>query len=195
MSCKIRPGNDRIKPITRVGKFMLALIVFSLASGCRSLSRGEREQDAVFRPPTQAVSPTLLPATPIIQATATSDSSAFYPTATPTCSDGLTFIEDLTIPDGAFVAPGEVLDKRWQVQNSGSCNWDESYTIQHTAGLALGAPERLALYPARSGAEAMLKIEFIAPGEAGTYRSAWQAFNPQGEAFGDPFYIEFTVSP
>jgi hypothetical protein len=99
---------------------MLALIVFSLASGCRSLSRGEREQDAVFRPPTQAVSPTLLPATPIIQATATSDSSAFYPTATPTCSDGLTFIEDLTIPDGAFVAPGEVLDKRWQVKNSGS---------------------------------------------------------------------------
>ena len=41
----------------------------------------------------------------------------------------------------------------------------------------------------------MLRIVFIAPLEAGTYRSAWQAYNPQGVAFGDPFYIEFAVSP
>ena len=149
----------------------------------------------MFRPPTQALNPIQMPATPVIPATATPDGIDFLPTATPTCSDSLTFVEDLTIPDGTSVIPGSVLDKRWQVENSGTCNWDADYSIQRTAGPELGAPQNLALYPARSGGEAMLRIEFIAPLEAGTYRSAWQAYNPQGVAFGDPFYIEFAVSP
>lgn len=173
----------------------LWLGVLILISSCSALARSESEQGTGFRPPTQAVSPTPLPATPIIQSTSAPEIGEFLPTATPTCIDGLTFIEDLTIPDGQTIAPGAVIDKRWQVQNTGTCNWDADYTIQHTAGPELGALETIALYPARSGAEALLRIEFIAPNEAGIYRSAWQAFNPQGEAFGDPFYIEFAVSP
>jgi hypothetical protein len=34
---------------------------------------------------------------------------------------------------------------------------------------------------------------FKAPSEPGSYRSAWQAYNPQGEPFGDPFFIDFVV--
>jgi len=63
------------------------------------------------------------------------------------------------------------------------------------AGEALGAPTEQALYPARAGAQATLRILFRAPSEPGTYHSAWQAYNPQGEAFGDPIYIEIVVSP
>jgi len=176
-------------------KLWLGLGVLILVSSCSALAREVPEQDMGFRPPTQAVSPTPLPSTPVTQSTSAPEIGDFIPTATPTCSDGLTFIEDLSIPDGQTVAPGAVLDKRWQVQNSGTCNWDNGYTVQHTAGPELGALETIALYPARSGTEALLRIEFIAPNEAGIYRSAWQAYNPQGEAFGDPFYIEFAVSP
>ena len=78
----------------------------------------------MFRPPTQAVNPMQTNATPVILATTTPDGIDFLPTATPTCSDWLTFVEDLTIPDGTSVIPGSVLDKRWQVENSGTCNWD-----------------------------------------------------------------------
>ncbi|HWQ84657.1 MAG TPA: NBR1-Ig-like domain-containing protein, partial [Anaerolineales bacterium] len=171
------------------------LIITTLVSACSNPSPDQPAPGEGFRPPTQAVSPTAPPATPVILVTATPDGSIFHPTATPSCSDSLTFLEDLTVPDGTPVTPGAVLDKRWQVQNSGTCNWDAGYTIQRTAGPELGAPQNLALYPARSGGEATLRIEFIAPNEAGTYRSAWQAYNPNSVAFGDPFFIEFVVSP
>ena len=177
------------------GRIWLGLLLAALVSSCGIIVRDEPADEEIFRAPTQAVSLTPPPATPTQLTTATPVSGDFHPTATPVCSDALTFIEDLTIPDGMQVNPGTVLDKRWRVENSGTCNWDESYSIQRTAGQELGAPERLALYPARSGGEAMLRIQFIAPEEPGTYRSAWQAYNPLGEAFGDPFYVEFTVSP
>lgn len=191
----VLPG-EKLRMFYRLtGKFLLGLILTTLLSACSLRSSSDLKDENVFRPPTQAVSPTPVPATPLVLSTSTPIAVDFHPTATPVCIDSLTFIADLTIPDGMLVNPGAVLDKRWQVTNSGTCNWDEGYTIQRTAGPELGAPQNLALYPARSGGEAILRIEFIAPAEAGTFRSAWQAYSPVGIAFGDPFYIEFTVSP
>jgi len=117
------------------------------------------------------------------------------PTSTPlpNCTDNLVYIEDLTIPDGSVVNPGELLDKQWKVENAGTCNWDARYRLQLIAGPALNAPNQQALYPARSGSMATIRIVFTAPPETGRYRSAWQAFNPQGEPFGDPIFIEFVV--
>ena len=114
-------------------------------------------------------------------------------TPTPPCEPGLVFLDDLTIPDGSVVAPGEQLDKRWQVENSGTCNWDSTYGLQLIAGPDLGAPQEQALFPARSGSEAMIRMLFTAPTEPGAYRSAWQAHDQQGVLFGDPFFIEIVV--
>ena len=112
---------------------------------------------------------------------------------TPPCAPGLAFLDDLTIPDGSVVAPGEQLDKRWQVENSGTCNWDSTYGLQLIAGPDLSAPKEQALFPARSGSEALIRMLFTAPTEPGTYRSAWQAHDQQGVLFGDPFFIEIVV--
>jgi hypothetical protein len=117
------------------------------------------------------------------------------PTETPPCTDNLTFLEDLSIPDGSLVVPGQLLDKRWRVQNSGSCNWDERYRLKLIAGPDMGASSEQALIPARSGSTALIRILFTAPSEAGTYRSAWQAYDPQGRPFGDPFFIEVVIAP
>lgn len=107
--------------------------------------------------------------------------------------DSLTFLEDITIPDGTLVNPGDRLDKHWLIKNSGSCNWDEEYRIKLISGPDLGVPAEQALYPARSGFEATLRIVFTAPQEPGYYQSAWQAFNPRDVPFGDPFFIEVQV--
>jgi hypothetical protein len=115
------------------------------------------------------------------------------PTATPVCADSLSFLEDLTIPDGTQVNPGTLLDKRWLIKNSGSCNWDEDYRIKLISGADLGVSIEQALYPARSGSELALRIVFSAPQEPGYYQSAWQAFNPKDVPFGDPFFIEILV--
>ncbi len=115
------------------------------------------------------------------------------PTPTVDCQADLRFISDVTVPDGTAVSPGQVIDKRWQVKNTGTCNWDERYRLQLVAGQELGAPKAQALVPALSGVKAIIRIVFTAPPDLGTYRSAWQAFDPQGEPFGDPIYIDILV--
>jgi hypothetical protein len=164
------------------------LYMLLLLAGCQA------DETALYRPPTLAApvhSPTLPAPTP----TDTPQPVLITPiaTAAPACTDNLTFQEDLTIPDGTLVGAGEALDKQWQVLNSGTCNWDASYRLELLSGPALGANSQQALYPARSGSQAEIRILFTAPAEAGVYQSAWQAVDPAGERFGDPIYIQIVV--
>ena len=117
--------------------------------------------------------------------------SALTPT-TP-CTDNLLFLDDLTIPDYSVLPPGMALDKQWLVQNSGSCNWDSRYRLRLVSGDALGAPAEQALYPARAGMQATIRIFFTAPLEPGEYYSEWQAFDPNGLPFGESFAIRISV--
>lgn len=115
------------------------------------------------------------------------------PSPSPDCTSGLVFIEDLTIPDGTTVQQGEILDKRWLVENNGSCNWDQRFSLRLIAGPDMAPQTEYALFPARSGTQAEIRIQFTAPQEPGAHRSAWQAHDPGGNLFGDPIYIEVVV--
>ena len=115
------------------------------------------------------------------------------PTPTPDCKSYLAFIEDVTIPDGTQVQPQVNLDKRWLVENRGTCNWDRRFSLRLIAGSEMGASPNLSLYPARSGRQAEIQIQFTAPQEPGIHRSAWQAADPQGNFFGDTIFIEIEV--
>jgi len=91
---------------------------------------------------------------------------------------------------------GSTIDKQWIVENSGTCHWNSEYRLKHIGGATLDAPEEVALYPARAGTQATIEILFTAPFTDGEYESAWQAFDPQGVAFGDPIFIRIiTVAP
>jgi hypothetical protein len=164
---------------------VLLTLILAACGGSNPLSPSE---PAFYRSPTLAA-PTSSP-------TSSLPPTLDKPRPTPTlpCTNNLTFLSDLTIPDGTQVGTGQGLDKRWQVQNSGTCNWDSSYRMKLIAGPELSAQSEQALYPARSGTEMVIRILFTAPSEAGTYRSAWQAFDPQGEPFGEPFFIEVVVT-
>jgi hypothetical protein len=105
----------------------------------------------------------------------------------------LAFVDDVTIPDYSIVAPGSSLDKQWLVQNSGSCNWDNHYRLRLVDGIELGASPEQALYPARAGMQAILRIIFTAPLEGGEYDSEWQAFDAKGFPFGESFFIKIIV--
>lgn len=138
----------------------------------------------VSLPPTSPIVMPLLPSSSAIPA---------IPTPTPPCADGLSFLDDVTIPDYTVVAPGSSLDKQWLVQNSDSCNWDSRYRLRLISGDPLGASTEQALYPARAGMQATLRILFTAPLEGGEYVSEWQAYNPQGQAFGETVFIKIIV--
>jgi hypothetical protein len=104
-------------------------------------------------------------------------------------------LEDLSFPDGTVVAPGASIDKQWRVQNSGTCNWDSRYRLRFAGGLNMGAATEQALFPARAGSQATIRIVFTAPSEPGTYSTAWQTFGPEGQSFGDPLFMEIIVQP
>jgi len=57
----------------------------------------------------------------------------------------------------------------------------------------MGAATEQALYPARAGSQATISINFTAPSEPGTYNTAWQAIDPNGEPFGDAVFMEIIV--
>ncbi|MCS6907515.1 MAG: NBR1-Ig-like domain-containing protein [Anaerolineales bacterium] len=107
--------------------------------------------------------------------------------------NSLRFLSDVTIPDGSEVERSAILDKVWEVENSGTCNWDERYRLKLIGGSELGAKPEQALYPARSGTKFQIHIRFTAPQEPGRVRSVWQAFDPEGRPFGDPIYMEIVV--
>ena len=151
-----------------------------------------------FRPPT-AQAPLIEP-TFIIQPTQeivvveSTPLPTIFPTTNPAdCVNDLTFLEDLTIPDNMFATFGLALDKQWLVENSGTCNWNAAYRLRNVGGAALGAPEEIALYPARARTQATLRILFTAPFAEGVYESAWQAMDANGNPFGDPIYIRIAV--
>jgi hypothetical protein len=151
-----------------------------------------------FRPPTaQAplIEPTfIIQPTQEIVAIGSTPLPTVFPTVNPAeCTNNLTFLEDLTIPDNMFATFGLALDKQWLVQNSGTCNWNAAYRLRNIGGAALGAPEESALYPARAGTQATLRILFTAPFAEGVYESAWQALDANGNPFGDPIYIRIAV--
>jgi len=173
--------------------FLLPVILISACSPAAT--------QTPFIPPTalaQLIEPTFIiqPTQNVAVVQTTPLPTIIIPTATINpvdCVDNLTYISDLTILDGTSVAYGSTLDKQWLVQNSGNCNWNGSYRLKHVGGAVLGAPEELALYPARSGTQATLQIAFTAPFTDGEYESAWQAFDPSGVAFGDMIYIRISA--
>jgi Ig-like domain from next to BRCA1 gene len=146
--------------------------------------------------PVGALSYTPPPLPNALEQTPTSSINQVDSTAQSACSKSLRFIEDVNYPDGTAVRQGEKIEKLWRVENNGTCSWDSRYRMRLVEGDQLGAPVELALFPARPGTQAELRVIFIAPRESRTYRSTWQAYGPDGLAFGDPFYIDiFVQSP
>jgi hypothetical protein len=175
-----------------------ALLAFALGvGGCAA-----RPTQAFFIAPTE--SPNTAPASelsvtpvtsPVPTPGAPSAPNLTASSPTPPCTNGLTYVQDLSVPDGSNFAPGQTIDKRWQVRNSGTCSWDRRYGLKLISGDAMGNEPLLPLFPARAGAAAILEIHFTAPPSGGLYECHWQAVDPQGQPFGDAVYMQVSVAP
>jgi len=174
------------------GTWLFAFIFFVAAcSGSVDRLFPPEQPAEIYRPPALAASSTPAQSSP--EAALSTPTRVIEVQPTLACVNNLLFSEDLTIPDGTIVSPGSAIDKRWSVENNGNCNWDEGFRLKLVAGSEMGAQVQQALYPARSGTQATIRILFTAPQEPDTYRSAWQAFSPEDEPFGDPIFIEIVV--
>lgn len=172
----------------RIALIVTTLIfLFTLSACFRNLQPEPGENGSPgFVPPT-LTAPTITPSPTIDPEVKASPSQSLN------CENNLSFLKDETIPDGTLIQPGASIDKQWEVQNTGTCNWSEGYTIRLIGGSEMGASPTQDLFPARSDTTITIRIEFVAPNEEGNYRSAWQAYDPNDIAFGDPFYIDIIV--
>lgn len=113
-----------------------------------------------------------------------------YPTATftPTAPcNQMKFIKDVTIPDGTWMRPGQGFTKIWEIQNTGSCEWDSTYSIVWgDSGNQMGASSSKALpqVPVKPGEKIKVAIAFTAPNTTGEYSGVWKLQPAGGNKFG-----------
>jgi hypothetical protein len=119
---------------------------------------------------------------------------ASYAYVASTCRDDSEFVADVTVPDGAHVAPDEAFQKTWRIRNTGDCAWDASYRLSFLSGDRLSGPRRAPFgETVGPGEEVDLSVILISPADAGTYQGQWQLFAPDGRPFGSSVYVAIVV--
>ncbi len=133
--------------------------------------------------PDQIMTPT--PTVPVI----------VVPTKSPvtTCSNAMTYVSDVTIPDNQRMSPGEHFRKTWRIRNSGTCAWTQDYSFvfvsgNHMNGKTVSIPAYIA-----PGGSLDISVDLIAPYTDGTYQGFWQMLNPQGSNFGQTVWVKIRV--
>ncbi|MFZ3070812.1 MAG: NBR1-Ig-like domain-containing protein, partial [Anaerolineaceae bacterium] len=117
------------------------------------------------------------------------------PTALPTsssCTMAATLLQDVTIPPGMLLEPGASFIKTWQVENSGSCRW-EDYRLVFLNGNLLGGTSPTSIALVEPGATVELSLSLLAPGYQGTYEGIWRIQAANGRLFGPDLIYQIRI--
>jgi polar amino acid transport system substrate-binding protein len=109
------------------------------------------------------------------------------PTATPpACYDGMEFVEDVTVPDGTEMQPGQNFDKVWRVKNTGTCEWTTAYKVTFVQGDQMGGETEFVKASVSSGASYEVTIDWRLRRSCtyGGVREMRNAMPPRGAAVG-----------
>ena len=107
---------------------------------------------------------------------------------------GLTFVDDVTIPDGTKMTPGQSFTKTWKVLNSGTCAWEPGFVWNVVSGEAMGGVAVTLNQTVESGRQFEFSVPMVAPKDkTGTLRGTWRLADANGNFFGEPPYVEIVV--
>jgi hypothetical protein len=122
------------------------------------------------------------------------------PTNTPIPCDHITFVKDISVPDGTEMVPGQQFTKTWRLKNSGSCTWTSGYSVVFDSGEAMGAPasKQLTVGTIAPGEVIDVSLDLKAPADPGSYRGNFKLRNSDGKVFGlgnksSPFFVEILI--
>ena len=111
--------------------------------------------------------------------------SPFIPTAPVVSCNKVTFVKDVTIPDGTLMPPNTSFTKIWRVRNDGACTWDYNYSLVFVNGTPMtnirSVPVPAVVYPGQS---IDLAVDMVSPSGPGTFQSNWMMRSSRGEIFG-----------
>lgn len=124
-------------------------------------------------------------------------------TATPTpanCLNQAVFVEDITVPDGTVIRPDEKFVKTWKVQNSGTCDWGEGYTMAFAGGDIMSGALNQPIQPIKAGEIGEVSVELTSPTRGGRQTGYWVFQDPAGRRFGlgitalDMLWVQINVT-
>jgi ABC-type amino acid transport substrate-binding protein len=122
--------------------------------------------------------------------------------ATPACVDGMALAQPLNLDDRDMASPpvlpaGQSFTKGWRLLNSGTCEWQETYTLAFVDDAQVSA--RMGGQDARLGRQVGVgqtvdvQLGLVAPIVPGVYQGFWQMRNAQGVAFGPRIHVGILV--
>lgn len=110
------------------------------------------------------------------------------------CNDSAFVAE--TIPDGTTFSPGKNFTKTWQLQNTGTCAWDQGYAFTFVDGDHMSGADvtfKKSGDTTDPGHSQSFNIPLVAPSQAGEYKGYWQMQDDQGIAFGSRVWVDIVV--
>lgn len=182
---------------------LMALLISALACnlpGGAGTPATETGPDAAFTIAAQTVEAELTrsalaqPTTPVPDAAPTSTpepiatatlTPVLSPTPTPIPCNAVSFVQDVTIPDGTSIVTGGTFTKTWRLRNTGSCTWNSSYALVFDRNEKMGGPDAQPLAGSVApGATVDVSVSLTAPASAGNYRGYWRLRDGSGVLFG-----------
>lgn len=108
---------------------------------------------------------------------------------------GLAFVDDVTIPDGTQMTPGQSFTKTWRVSNIGTCAWETGFKWNIVGGEAMGGVAVTLNQRVEPGRQYEFSVPMVAPtNKTGTLRGTWRLSDANGNFFGDSPWVEINVS-
>lgn len=150
-----------------------------------------------------APTPIVIPptATPLPPTSTPAPTNTPLPTpTTPSYCDWVTFVKDVSIPDGAKFGPGDTFTKTWRLKNRGTCTWTADYMLVFASGDPMGSTTAVRL-PGNvaPGQTVDVSVTLTAPNKRGHFVGYWMLRNPAGVLFGygdkanQAFYVDINV--
>ena len=101
-----------------------------------------------------------------------------------------------TIPDGTIIQPAKKFTKTWQLQNTGTCTWDEGYSFAFKSGEQMQG-ENVIINQSDEftapGHSQSFNIHMWAPDAHGEYIGYWQMKDDHGNWFGSLVSVDIQV--
>jgi hypothetical protein len=141
----------------------------------------------------QAAAPTPL-SLPTLPPTVAPTSVAVSPSTPFNCANSSILVQDVTIPAGTTLTPGQPFDKVWRVRNTGTCEWGADYRINFIGGIGMTQTIAAPVPDTAPGGTADISVPMAAPTLAGSQTSTWQLRAPNGDLFGAALSVSILVS-
>ena len=110
------------------------------------------------------------------------------------CRNGMMFISDVSLPDRTVLLPNMSATKTWNIQNTGTCPWDSTYSFNYVKGSVFGPTSIKINKLVAPGQNYEISVPFTTPASNGEYTAWWQMRAPEGTNFGQTIWYDFQVN-